>query len=218
MLVVGSAQALMGAGDAWRPDPRASLTLALGVAVILCFAFVGLLYRRATATNNPALLSLSVVHTSARKVSLPHVIRPPVAEASPLIPPPPMEPLPPVPGFILLQEQVDAAVRDTVLSGLSTGPFLMPPAQRYDDLDRALQAPSKPGALRDGEGYRSLYGDKIVKSGDGCAAMEQVQVGPAAKADVGFIVPCPGGYRPNMADQLAEWADKRAQLEQQPPR
>ncbi|HEV2111971.1 MAG TPA: hypothetical protein VGT99_11510 [Gammaproteobacteria bacterium] len=133
------------------------------------------------------------------------------------VPLPRLEPLPPIPGFILLQEQVDAAVRDTVLSGQSR-PFLVPPAQQYDELDRALQAPSRPGTLRNGEGYRSLYGDKIVKSGEGCTAMQEIQVGPGAKAGVGFMVPCPSGHRSSIADGLAEWVDKRAQGEKPPPR
>ena len=215
MLVVGSAQGIMEAGGGWQPDPRASMALACCAAVILCLAFLGLLYRPATGSN-PVVLSLSVVRAPAPRRAVPRVPRLPAAlgRASPL---PRLEPLPPIPGFILLQEQVDAAVRDTVLSGQSR-PFLVPPAQQYDELDRALQAPSKPGTLREGEGYRSTYGNKIVKSGEGCTAMQQIQVGPVAKAGVGFMVPCPGEHRPSMAEGLAEWADKEAQAGKLPPR
>src|SRR5579864_8364239 len=167
MLLAGSARGIMGASDGWRPDPRASSAVACCAAVILCLAFLGLLFRPATRSN-PVLLSLSVVRAPTLRRTVPRV--PPLPAAlGRVVSLPRLEPLPPIPGFILLQEQVDAAVRDTVLSGQSR-PFLAPPAQQYDELDRALQAPSKPSTLRNGEGYRSIYGDKIVKSGDGCAA------------------------------------------------
>lgn len=213
MLLEGTTQGTAAAPGGWRPDPRATLALAGCGAVLLCLAFLGLLYRP-VVSSKPALLSLSVVHTppAAHRAGRP---APSLPVASPTIYLPRLEPLPPIPGFILLPEQVDAAMRDTVLNG-RTGPFLAPPAQEYDELDWALQVPSTPGTLREGEGYRSAYGHSIVKSGAGCTAMEQVEVGPVAKANVGFMVPCPGEYRPGMADDLAQWADKRA-AEAKPP-
>jgi hypothetical protein len=200
-------------GVGWEPDRRASLGLALAAGTLLCLAFLGLLYRPLKGSS-PAFLSLSVIHTPLRS----RAVRPrraPVAGPS-VLPPPRIEPLPPVPGFILLQQQVDSAVQGTVLGGQSE-PFLMPPAQKYDELDRALRARDKPWNLQQGESYRSEYGDSLVKSGGGCAAMHEIQVTPGGvKATVGFAVPCPGEDQPSMADQLAEWADKRAQ-EAKPP-
>jgi hypothetical protein len=215
MLLAGTTRGIATAPGGWRPDPRATLALACCGAAVLCLAFLGLLYRPPSGAK-PALLSLSVVHAplAAHRAGHP---APALSPANPSIPLPHLEALPPIPGFILLPEQVDAAVRDTVLSG-QNGPFLVPSAQKYDELDLALQAPSKPGTLREGEGYRSAYGYKMMKSGDGCAAMEQVLVGPVAKADVGFMVPCPGEQRTSMADELAEWADKRAREVKAPPR
>jgi len=208
MLLEDTRRVFVAPPGGWRPDPRASAALACCAAAIVCLAFLGLLYRPATGAK-PVLLSLSVVRAPATRRTLPRVPSLPAAGAH--ISLPHLEPLPPIPGFIFLQEQVDAAVRDTVLSG-QTGPFLAPPAQKYDELDRALQAPSKPGVMREGEGYRSPYGYTIVKSGGGCAAMEQVEVGPVAKANVGFIVPCPGGKGSDMTDALAAWAAKRAEV------
>jgi hypothetical protein len=201
----------MAAG--WEPDRRASLGLALAAGGILCLAFLGLLYRPVTGSR-PAFLSLSVIHAASQL----HATRPqraPAAAPSSLTPQP-LVPLPPIPGFTLLQQQVDSAVRDTVLGGQS-GPFLMPPAQKYDELDRALRARDKPWTLQQGESYRNESGDTIVKSGGGCAAMHEVQVTPGgAKALVGFAVSCPGEDQPSMADALAQWAEKRAALNPPP--
>lgn len=205
MLLAGTRQGIAAEPGGWRPDPRATLTLAGCGAVVLCLAFLGLLYRPITG-NRPALLTLSVIHgprveSPARRPG-PHLVAP-----APVLPPA-LTPLPPIPGFTLLQEQVDEAVRETVSAGQGSS-FLLPSAP--SDLSRALQAPEKPATLQQGQSYRTEYGNAIVKSGQGCTAMQQVQVGPVAKAGVGFMVPCPGEYRPGMADALADWADKRAQ-------
>ena len=196
---------------------RASVVLALACAVVLFYSFLGLLHKPA-APDAGALMSLSLVTPPPAPVKT-HPRRSLTRAAAPTvtIPPPHVEALPPAVNLATLQQQVDAAVRETVRSQQSTGLFLIPPTQRYDDLDRALQALPKPGALRDGEGYRSAYGQTIVKSGDGCAAEQEVQIGPGGKAQVGFMVPCPGEYHPTMADGLAEWAKKVAKGNLPPP-
>lgn len=207
-------------GSSWQPDLRASLGLALGCAVILFYSFLGLLHKPAEPDAG-ASMSLTLAPFPAEpkdrrpRRSAP---KPPAPAAS--IAPLNVEPMPPALDLAILQQQADTAVRDTVQQQQSAGPFLMPPAQRYDDLDRALQALPKPGSKRAGESYRSMYGQTIVKSGDNCTAEQEVQIGPSSgvKARVGFAVACPGEYHPSMADGLAEWARKVAKGNLPPPR
>lgn len=207
-------------GSSWQPDLRASLGLALGCAVILFYSFLGLLHKPA-APDTGALMSLSLVTSPPAPVKA-HPRRSLTETAAPtvIVALPHVEPLPPALDLATLQQQVDAAVRETVQQQQSAGLFLVPPAQRYDELDRALQAPLKSGTLRDGEGYRSMYGQTIVKSGDSCTAEQEVQIGPssAVEARVGFVVACPGEHHPSMADGLAEWARKVAKGNLPPPR
>ncbi len=203
------ARSVFRSGGGWQPDPRASLGLACAAAALLCLAFLGLLYRPATGSP-PALLTLSVVHgpraqRPARRPG-PHLSAPAMSVPTPLAP------LPPIPGFTLLQAEVDEVVRETA-SVAQGGAFLAPPAP--SDLSRALQAPEKPATLQQGQSYRTEYGNAIVKSGGGCTELQELQIGPVAKAQIGFMVACPGERKPTMADALAQWSSQRA--EQSPP-
>lgn len=205
--------------NGWQPDLRASLGLALVCAIILFYSFLGLLHKPA-ARDTGALMTLSLVTSPPTPVKS-HPRRSVTRAATPavIVTPPHVEPLPPALDLATLQQQVDAAVRETVHSQQDAGLFLVPPAERYDELNKALRALPKPGALREGEGYRSLYGQTIVKSGDHCTAEQEVQVSPTgAKATVGFVVACPGVYQPSIADGLADWAKKVAKGNLQPPR
>lgn len=199
-----AARSTFRSSDGWRPDPRVSLGLACGAAVLLCLAFLGLLYRPATG-NRPALLTLSVIN-EPRVQSAPRRAGPRLAAPATALPPA-LTPLPPIPGFTLLQEQVDQVARETASTGQG-GSFLVPPAP--SDLSRALQAPEKAATLQQGQSYRTEYGDAIVKSGGGCTKLQQLQIGPVAKAQIGFMVACPGERKPTMADDLAQWSAKRA--------
>jgi hypothetical protein len=203
----------------WQPDLRTSLGVALACAVILFYSFLGLLHKPAVPDTG-ALMTLSLVTSPpapakyhARK-SAPKPTTPVVTATRPHV-----EALPPAINLATLQQQVDAAVRETAQSQQDAGLFLLPPVERYDELNKALRASPKPGTLRDGEGYRSLYGQTIVKSGDHCIAEQEVQVSPSgAKAIAGFAGACPGEYHPSMADGLAEWAKKVTQGNPPPPR
>ncbi len=204
-----AARSMFRSGGGWQPDPRASLGLAFAGSLLVCLTFLGLLYRPVTGSH-PVLFTLSVIHAPAAQARAPHVrpqLSAPAAEPLPVL-----APLPPIPGFILLQEQIDQVVRETATGG-QRGPFLPSPAQ--SELSRALQAPEKPGTLKEGESYRTNYGDAIVKSGSGCTSLQQLEIGPVAKAQIGFMVACPGERKPTMADALTQWAHKRA--EQSPP-
>ncbi len=217
MLADISMQSRMPQQAAWRPDPRASLALAFGALVLASGGFLVLLYKPVADSNRMPFSLLLVAAPPAHKVPADRRPRTPVAQPV-LAPPPPREPVPPALDLTTLQLQVATVVRETVQNQSGTGPFLQVPTQKYDDLDRALPAPSKLSTLKQGESYRSNYGETILKSGEGCTAEQEVQTGvtPANHTTVGFMVPCPGEYQPSMADQLAEWA-KKIRKEQLPP-
>ena len=112
---------------------------------------------------------------------------------------------------------------DLSLPGLTFAPpaasALIPQAlERYSELSRALNAPPPPPVIHNGDSYRSVYGFPVMESGGRCLALETIQVGPSpsAHSTVGFGVPCPGGYRPSMADELKAWADKQARKQHAP--
>lgn len=88
----------------------------------------------------------------------------------------------------------------------------------YSDLSRALKAPPSASTMQNGDAYRSVYGSPMVKSGGRCLMLQTIQVGPSPSAHttVGFGVPCPGEYRPSMADELKAWADKEARKHHTP--
>lgn len=209
MLIDSDMQIQMQYGAGWRPDPRASLALAACAGLLLCAAFLELLHKPLSADvdHRPFSLSLAAAPPARR---LPARHRP----ANPVTPviavPPQLEPLSPVPDLTSLEHQAVAAVAGPLREESSNGVFLQPLEQKYDNLHRALQAPEKPGTLKQGESYHAIDGDTIVKSGGACAAEHGVQTGatPDVKTNVGFAVSCPGEYHPSMADRLAEWAKK----------
>ena len=101
----------------------------------------------------------------------------------------------------------------------AASPFVPHVFNPYSDLSHALKAPASPPGMYDGDSYRSVYGFPVMKSGGRCLALETIQVGPSpsAHSTVGFGVPCPGQYRPSMADELKTWAEKWAHKQHLPP-
>lgn len=113
---------------------------------------------------------------------------------------------------------------DLSLPGLTfappaASPFVPQVFNPYSDLSKALVTPSPPAAMHNGDAYRSVYGSPVVKSGGRCLTLQTLQVGlsPSARATVAFGMPCPGEYRPSMADELKAWADKEARKHHLPP-
>lgn len=202
-------------GQGWQPDRRASTVLAFLAAMLVCLGFLGLLYRPAQtiARHGATTLFLQApLIAKARRYQFLHTQQ--VQPLSPIVP----QRLQISPPTTLETPQglLDAGTRGYPEEQGANGVFIQLP-ERYDELSRALRAPEKSWTLQQGEGYRSAYGDAIVKSGDGCAAMREVLVAPGgAKALVGFAVPCPGSYLPTMEDGLSAWA-KKVKAGQSPP-
>ena len=199
----------------WQPDRRVSLGLAAVSAALLGVFFIALLHGPRPETNR-AIMSLSLG-------SLPrlerHPRRPvPPAPAPSAAVPQPLKPIVAMPLPDLQQNVLDAA-RETAES-IQPGVFLETPEVRDSDLARALRAPEKPATLKEGQSYRSLYGDTVMKTlGGGCASVQELQASPSPtnKAYVGFMVDCPGEYHPTMGDALTAWAKKKKASESLPP-
>lgn len=198
----------------WEPDWRVSLAVAAVSAALLGAFFLALLHGPRPGTNR-AIMSLSL---ASLPKSRPRSHRPvprapmPSAAATQLLKPAVTLPLPD------MQQSVLDAARETAES-IHPGVFLEAPEERDSDLARALRAPEKPMEMQQGQSYRSLYGDTIVKTGGGCVSEQELQTGPspANKVMMGFMVPCPGEYRPTMGDALTSWAGKVAKKQPVPP-
>lgn len=202
-------------GQGWQPDRRASTMLALLAAILVCLGFLGLLYRPAQPIVSRRVTSLFLQTPLSTKTARRQFVHTPQLR-SPAPVTPQMLQIPPPIVLETLQDLLDAGTRGYPQEQWANGVFVQQP-QPYDELSLALREQDKPRTSQQGEGYRSEYGGAIVKSGSGCAAMQEVQVAPGgAKALVGFAVPCPGEHRPTIGDQLADWA-KKVRAEQLPP-
>lgn len=82
----------------------------------------------------------------------------------------------------------------------------------YTDLGRALRTPVKPPLIQNGDSYRSVYGGAVFKAGGMCSEMRTVQIGPSPsnRATVAYPGSCPGEYRPDMSDEMLQWAQDYA--------
>ncbi|MGH8312153.1 MAG: hypothetical protein ACRER9_02565 [Gammaproteobacteria bacterium] len=199
------------AGSGVRLNPLYSLLGAgLGTAlvcVLLVWAFAHPL------PNTPAqLMQLSLVAVSASqpKPVAPspsrHFLTPRSVTAKPVVIPEsnPIKPVTPAP--------LDLSLPGLTFAPPTASAFVPPVFNPYSDLYRALTAPAPPPGMQNGDAYRSEYGFDLVKSSGQCLAPQTVQVGlsPSAHTTVGFLVPCPGEYKPSMADEFKAWAERHS--------
>lgn len=202
----------------WRPDWRASAALASCGAIVLFLAFIGMLGQTPPQDARGSLLSLALDTSAvtprtakAERRALPGAAR---SRTSSLTAKPPVQTL----GPGAFQRPLDEAVQDSLRDEEPEGVFLQPEPKAYE-LDRALRASPRAETLKDGEGYQSAYGVTVARSGDTCSEQRDVQLGPTPQGHVklAFSVPCPGAYRPTMADELSAWADGERRWASLPP-
>lgn len=212
---MNTASVAMHAGPGVQPHPLYSLAGAvLGTALVCTFLLWAFTY---SLPNIPAqLMQLSLVavpvptlkrapqpisHTPTPKTVTQPVTAKPVAiqEASPIKPAPSPAPL-------------DLSLPGLTFTPQAASAFIPHASNPYSDLYREANAPPPPLIMHNGDSYRSVHGFPVVKSGGRCLALQTIQVGPSPSAHttVGFGMPCPGEYRPSMADELKAWADKQA--------
>jgi hypothetical protein len=208
-------------GD-WRPDGRASLAAAAVAGLLAMTGFAALF-------SSAVPIGLSQSAPGVREVLVlaqptPRLPRPiPRARAPrPELPVqlPELQRLPPVlpaplmgPDSFSLQEYLDerarenaAALKDQVTGG---------------DLRRNLGRSTGNEALPDNQGYRTVDGQKVVRSGDSCAQIQTVQgsSSPTNKIDIAEpLASCPGASDHDMGKALDDWAKKVRQSQQPPPR
>jgi hypothetical protein len=90
------------------------------------------------------------------------------------------------------------------------------------DLQRNLGKQADKSALPDNQSYRSVDGQKIVRSDSGCAQIQTVQgsSSPTNRIDIAEPTGCPGGSSDasqEMGKALDDWAKKAQQSQPQPP-
>ena len=115
-------------------------------------------------------------------------------------------------GPVNLPALLDLSLPGSEFAPPAASPFVPHVFNPYADLSKALAAPPPPATMHDGDSWRSIYGFTMAQAGGQCLALQNIQVGPSpsARATVGFGVPCPGNYRPSMAQQLAAWAARHS--------
>jgi hypothetical protein len=91
------------------------------------------------------------------------------------------------------------------------------------ELQRALGKPTEMPALRDSQSFRRSDGQKVVRTGDGCAQIQTVQASPSPTnhVDIAEPIDCPGGTpdaSQEMGKSLDDWAKKLQQSQAPPPR
>ena len=118
------------------------------------------------------------------------------------------------PDSFSLQDYLDERAKEnaTALKNQVTG----------GDLKRNLGKSTEQQALPDNQSFRSVGGQKIVRSGSGCAQIQTVQgsSSPTNHVDIAEPTACPGeapDVSQEMGKALGDWAKKTQQSQPQAP-
>lgn len=197
---------------AWQPDTRASLGVAVAALLFLLAGFAALfsatpklkLSRDHDAAVEQLVLTAPIVPPFPRRLHhrMPAPVTPPPL---PQIAVPVLPPLAAPYGFTTedylneLNRQSAAALRNKVTAG---------------DLQRNLGKVTENPALPDNQGYRTVDGDKIARSGNRCAQIQTVQGSPSPTNRIAIAEPtaCPGGSPDagqDIGQALDAWASKQ---------
>ncbi|MGH8362667.1 MAG: hypothetical protein ACRESQ_04890 [Gammaproteobacteria bacterium] len=209
---MNTASVSMYAGSGVRLNPLYSLLGAgLGTALVCVLLVWAFAHPLPNIRAQRMQLSLVAVPASQPKPVAPsptrHFLTPRSVTAKPVV----------IPEATLVKPVPSSAPLDLSLPGLTFTPpavsaYVPHLLNPYSDLARALNAPSSPPTMHNGDAYRSEYGFDLVKADGRCLALETVQIGPSPSAHttVGFLVPCPGEYKPSMGDELKAWAERHS--------
>lgn len=223
---MNTAAVSMHAGSGLQPNPAYSLGGAVLGTALVC---AGLLW--AFTHSQPLKVASGIVELHLATVPampLPHVVR--TAPHGMPLPTRPTVIRPALPRPVLIPETrsllavpapapLDLSLPGSGVAPQAASPFVPQAFNPYSDLSKALAAPPPAPTMHNGDAYRSVYGSPVVNAGGRCLALQTLQAGPSPSAHttVGFGVPCPGEYRPSMADELKAWAEKRARQLHLPP-
>ena len=215
----------------WQPDPFACIAAGVVATAVLLAALASIFSRQPQSDLQAAPIKIHIGPvTAARRMAVKKILQPrhrsgrladqnrtrqaatgkPPSQAVKTI----------LPKSLDWQRQIDLAAKAYAQHQTKPPEFILqqhPPPDT--DLWRALQAPRKPPAMRDGGAYRSVYGSAVVKSGGVCSELHRLQLGlsPSNTITLGLYVHCPGDYRPGMGEQLLEWAENRRAQPGAPP-
>lgn len=215
----------MRAGSGVQLHPLYSLAGAVVGTTLVCACLLWAFTYPLALTVAPRFVTLHLA-TIPTNV-LPSVVRTIPRQARPLRRSAVTRPAPPRPAGIPESSPVKPISPSVPLDLTLPSVFAPPPTlafvphafNPYSDLSRVLNTPLPASTMQNGDAYRSVSGFPVVKSGGRCLALQTIQVGlsPSAHVTVGFGVPCPGEYRPSMADELRAWAAARASRKPRPP-
>lgn len=208
---------------AWRPDARASLGGAIAAALLLIAGFAALFSAAAPfklLQPAPSVREVLVLAQPASRVSRPipraRVQRPVLPVQLPELQRlPPFAPVP-VTGSdsFSLQQYLDERAQDNAAA--------LKDQVTRSDLQRDLGKQVDKPALQDNQSFRSVGGQKIVRSGDGCSQIQTVQgsSSPTNHVDIAEPTACPGeapDASQEMSKSLDDWAKKARQSQPTPP-
>lgn len=196
---------------AWHPDTRASLAGAVAAALLVMAGFFALfsaapILKLSHDTQSPIerlMLAEPVPPPPAPRLRVPSHTPPVTLPLLPSAWPPLLAPVT-APGGFTQQDYLDERARGNAAA--------LRAKVMGSDLQRVLGKPTEKQALPDNQSFRSIDGQKIVRSGGGCAQIQTVQGSSSPTNRINLAEPtgCPGvpSEQEEMAKALQDWADK----------
>ena len=198
--------------QAWRPDLRASLAVAVGGLGLVMALFVGLLRHQPDAEPAGPRLNLRVQQAD---IAAPRVREAPRLLATPVFPTlvTPSILLPPQQDF--QKFLMDEAGAPEAHAGL----LQQPSPALVSGLQKALSEPKSAAVLPDNQSFRIAGGGRMVRSGDYCAVERTLQgsSSPTNRITVAASVDCPESGQDGIAAVLEKWSAERARRAPVPP-
>jgi len=212
-------------GEVWQPNKIATaagaMLATLAVVAMLVFMFekrsepdvraapVVLRFSLALATPRAGLKSR---HAKTRQQSETSVmLRPPSDVKVDEIP---LKIAAPIPLLLMdWQQQMEMSLKSQAQTDPVSGAFQLNRIPSFMPLQQALNAPRKPGTMRNGDSYRSSTGGVMLKSAGMCSEMQTIQVGPSPSNRATVALPgqnCADDGRSSMAEELSKWASQEA--------
>ncbi len=205
---------------AWRPDARVSVGIAFGATLVVMLGFAALFSAVPKLRLSRDTDRVREQLVFAEPLPTPPVPRPHVhASAAPARVPLLQSAWPPLP------------VPIAAPGGFSTQDYLQERRQQSaaslqdqvtgSDLQRKLDKPVEQQALPENQSYHTVDGQKVVRTGGGCAEVHTVQgsSSPTNRIDVAAPISCPGASPDasrEIGKALEDWA-KKVHLPQPPP-
>lgn len=210
---------ITSASGTWHPDARASLGMAVAAAVVVIFGFVAL-FAAAPSFRLPRHRDrLEEQLVFAEPLPTPRIPHPHLhASAIPARVPMLQSAWPPLP--VPIAAPGDFSTQDYLEQRQQQNAAALKDQVTGSDLKRELNRPVEQQAVPENQGYRTVDGQKVVRTGGGCAEVHTVQGSPSPtnRIEVAAPISCPGGS-PDASQEIGkaldDWAKKVHRV--QPP-